>query len=172
MSQTKTPHQVTQDRLPLLPSGGNRRRLDALWLERLETDGLPAELNAGSDRPPELDRSIEEFNRRLFWECHETLEDMWRGTTYPLRLFYHGVIKAAVGFHHLSQHNSNGARVKLGDSIRLLGVFQPRFMGVDTERLRADVSAWLPRLDGPGPADWRTLDALPTPQIHVSEVTT
>ena len=52
--------------------------------------------------PPELRQAIEQFNRGEFWECHETLEDVWRETLYPFRLFYHAVIKTAVGFHHLT----------------------------------------------------------------------
>ena len=83
--------------------------------------------------PPELQRAIEQFNGGEFWECHETLEDVWRETPYPFRLFYHAVIKTAVGLHHLSMHNRHGARVKLRDGVELLELFQPEWMGVRTD---------------------------------------
>ena len=49
---------------------------------------------------------MEQFNGGEFWECHETLEDVWRETPYPFRLFHHAVIKTAVGFHHLTRPQS------------------------------------------------------------------
>ena len=84
--------------------------------------------------------AIEQFNRGEFWECHETLEDVWRETAYPFRLFYHAVIKTAVGFHHLSRHNRHGARVKLRDGVELLELFQPVWMGVRTDLLLAEAT--------------------------------
>ena len=103
------------------PSKGNRRHLEAQWLEQLEGCGVTVALPAGAaDATPELGKAIGEFNSGLFWECHESLEEVWRGTPYPQRFFYHAVIKAAVGFHHLRRHNRHGTRAKLSDSVRLL----------------------------------------------------
>ena len=155
--------------LPLRPSGGNRRHLDELWLWRLEERGLQALLpQPPRDAPPELHRAIEEFNSGAFWDCHETLEDPWRETTYPLRFFYHAIIKTAVGFHHLGRHNRHGARVKLGDGVRLLRVFSPDFMGVRVGRLRDDVLPWLSRVEGAGRVDWLGLDAMARPVIGIT----
>ncbi|MFQ5872420.1 MAG: DUF309 domain-containing protein [Dehalococcoidia bacterium] len=154
--------------LPLWPSRGNRRRLDMLWLERLEEDGLAnlrQELPAGP--PPELYKAIDEFNHGLFWECHETLEHVWRATSYPIRHFYHGIIKLAVGFYHLSRHNRKGARAKLSEGLRLVRVFTPCFFHVDTEGLWRDSSLWLQRVETTDRIDWIKLDGLPTPQITV-----
>jgi hypothetical protein len=152
--------------LPRWPSGGNRRALEESWLEQLEPGGLSAFMPEIPTEPPEeLYKAVEEFNSRLFWECHETLEEVWRETPYPLRFFYHAIIKAAVGFHHLSRHNRHGARVKLSDAVRLLPLFQPHFLGVRTDLLLGDASEWLSRLDADGPVNWHELDALPRPTI-------
>ena len=103
--------------LPRWPSKGNRRKLEEMWLEALEHRGLQAFLEeAPAEAPAELHKAIMEFNAGLFWECHESLEDVWRGTPYPLRFFYHAIIKLAVGFYHMSRHNRHGARVKLSDA--------------------------------------------------------
>ena len=86
-------------------------------------------------------------------------------TPYPLRFFYHAVIKAAVGFHHLGRHNRHGARVKLADAVRLLGLFQPEFMGVRTDLLLEDTAAWLARVDVQKRLSWPELDSLARPAI-------
>ncbi len=160
---------MKENDLPLWPSRGTRRKLDGLWLERLERQGIHALISDAEEKPWELNRAIGEFNNRLYWECHETLEHLWLRTPYPLRLFYHAIIKVAVGFYHGSRHNRHGTRTKLADGMRLLSLFQPSFLGVRTDLLHRDVSVWLTRVEGKGPIDWRGLDALPTPHIHVME---
>ena len=157
------------DDLPRRPQKGNRRKLEALWLQHLERYGIHSSLvNMPAEAPRELYKAVHEFNGRLFWECHETLEDVWRDTDYPLRFFYHSVIKVAVGFHHMSRHNRHGARVKLLDGIRLLRLFQPRFLGLRTDDLLAETSAWPARLTGSNDMAWTELDTLPTPVIRMS----
>ena len=158
---------MEQPDLPLRPSKGNRRRLDMLWLERLEEHGLFAFLQEQpSKQPPELDRAINQFNNHHFWGCHETLEDVWRSSPYPLRHFYQGIIKVAVGFYHLSRHNRKGATNKLSEGRRLLKVFTPEFSGVNTDQLCRDVQTWIARLSRPESIDWKEMDRLARPRIE------
>ena len=82
-----------------------------------------------------LAKGIEEFNTHRFFECHETLEDIWRAEPRPLRQFYKGVIQVAAGFHHLRRNNWKGAVNKLESGSRYLEPFRPRYLGVDVERL-------------------------------------
>ena len=112
--------------------------------------------------------AIEQFNRGEFWECHETLEDVWRETAYPFRLFYHAVIKTAVGFHHLTRHNRHGAQVKLRDGVELLELFQPVWMGVRTDLLLADAMEWLSYVEAPTVA-WSELDGRAKPRIVTAD---
>ena len=157
---------ITAGPLPKWPSKGNRRKLEERWLDVLERDGLAAFLPVEPTlAPPELETAIEQFNRREFWECHETLEAVWLATPYPLRFFYHAIIKTAVGFHHLSRHNRHGATVKLADGVRLLRLFPREYMGVPTKRLLDDVVPWLERLEPSARLDWSTLDSQPLPTI-------
>lgn len=150
------------------PSGGNRRDLEAAWLDSLERLGLPASLiDAPTETPAALRDGVDQFNRRQYWECHETLEELWRATPYPLRFFYHALIKVAVGFHHLSGHNLHGARGKMADGVRLLELFQPVYLGIRTETLLQDSSAWLSRLAVESDVDWAELDLLPRPTISM-----
>ena len=152
--------------LPRWPFKGNRRRLEEQWLEELERRGLTVSLpESASEAPQELGKATGEFNSGLFWDCHESLEEVWRGTPYPQRFFYHAVIKAAVGFHHLRRHNRHGAYAKLSDSVRLLRLLPQVAHGVRTDRLLRDASDWLARLEAQGSMDWTELDAIPAPRI-------
>ena len=154
--------------LPLWPSRGNRRKLEESWLLQLELRGLSAFLpEEPSKAPPAVYKAAEQFDRGDFWDCHETLEEVWLQAPYPLRLFYHSMIKVAVGLYHVGRHNHHGARVKLSDGVRILRLFPPEFMGVATGRLLGDASTWLALVDGEGRVDWSELDALPRPVIHM-----
>ncbi len=82
-----------------------------------------------------LAKGIEEFNTHRFFECHETLEDIWRAEPRPLRQFYKGVIQVAAGFHHLGRNNWKGTVNKLESGTRYLEPFRPRYLGVDVQRL-------------------------------------
>ena len=155
----KAPSQTTDPLtgLPTLPFR-NRRALDAQWADALRLHGIQEFAESQPpEPPPELRRAIEQFNAGEFWECHETLEDVWRETPYPFRLFYHAVIKTAVGFHHLSAHNRHGARVKLRDGVELLELFQPEWMGVRTDLLLIAATEWLSLVEAPAVA-WDELD--------------
>lgn len=124
-------------------------------------------MSRGRSPPPELSRAVDEFNDQAFWECHETLEDLWLKTPYPLRFFYHSIIKVAVGLHHLGLRNRHGARTKLADGVRLLRLFQPTFLTLRTDSLLHDTSEWLARVDGRLPIDWVMLDSLAWPNIQL-----
>ena len=93
---------------------------------------------------------MDEFNGGDFFRCHETLEALWLKEDYPTRLFYQGILKMAVGFHHLQRRNKRGARAKLQEGMELLEPFQPRFMGARVGKLRRDAANWLQRPDAQG----------------------
>ena len=151
--------------LPDYPSKGNRRTLDQRWLDRLHREGL-GRLPANEQRPPaDLGLAVAQFNRGDFWTCHETLERVWLPETYPLRLFYHGLIKAAVGLLHFKRRNRRGAALKLHDAVYTLSPFQPHFMGIDIDRLLRDTSDRLTYLQVDSPVGWEAVGRLPPVRI-------
>ncbi len=101
--------------------------------------------------PDALAKGIAEINGWRFYDCHETLEDVWReaggkGDDATLADFYQGLIKVAAGFHHLLRNNHQGAVNLLSDSFRLLDSFRPLCLGVDVQRLVDDVRLCLDRV--------------------------
>ncbi len=59
--------------------------------------------------PGQLLQGIREFNRRDWFECHETVEDLWIGAEGEVRDFYQGLIQIAIALHHWRNGNFGGA---------------------------------------------------------------
>ena len=51
--------------------------------------------------PALLLKAVGQFNEGQYWECHETLEELWRAEPRPLRDLYQGILQVGVAFHHL-----------------------------------------------------------------------
>ncbi len=89
-----------------------------------------------------LEHGVAQFNDRLFYECHDTLEDLWSGLRGPSRDFVQGLIQLAVGFYHLGNGNQAGA-VRLFDrGLERLSRHPAHYAGLDSGALRAAVAAW------------------------------
>ncbi len=95
----------------------------------------------------ELARGLAQFNDRLFFECHDTLEEVWSGMRGAPRDFFQGLIQAAVGFYHLGNGNRAGARSVLGRSLERLARYPPHYAGVELEPLRVALGEWLRALE-------------------------
>ena len=127
---------------------------------------------ANAEAPAGFAEAIEQFNSWRFYDCHETLEDIWRetgpkGDEATLANFYQGLIKAAAGYHHLLRGNHVGVMKVLGDAPRLLAPYRPRTMGVDVDALVEAVQATLARLEELGPERMREFDQAGIPQLEV-----
>ena len=88
---------------------------------------------------------------------------------YPLRLFYHGLIKAAVGLLHLERHNRLGASLKLKDAERTLAPFIPGLMGLDIAKLLAEIKQRLKLIESDLISMEDSIDPLPAVQIRDSD---
>ena len=140
--------------LPRMPAKGQRRNLEAQWLEVLEAGEMPGEaIHPQGSAPTQLYDAIGLFNNGLYWECHEVLEEVWLETPYPQRFFWSALIKLAVGFHHVGRHNLHGARVKLGDAVRLLPLISAADASASIRQppLRTLFNCWQQDLDTPYP---------------------
>ena len=82
-----------------------------------------------------LVEGINFFNAGHYFEAHERWEDLWRITKGPLRLFYQGLVQAAVGLHHLSRGNLNGGRAQITKSVAKLGEYPASFCQIDNAKL-------------------------------------
>lgn len=93
-----------------------------------------------------FERGVAEFNAGLFFECHDTLEDLWTGVRGPSRDFFQGLIQVAVAFHHLTGGNLAGAESLLLRALGRLQKYPDRYFGFDLAGQRAELTAWLGRV--------------------------
>ena len=87
--------------------------------------------------PPDarLIQGIQEFNRGLFFECHETLEAIWLEEHGEDRLFYQGIIQIAAGYYKVEQGVLIGAIKLWRTGLEKLERYGPAHLGVDLASL-------------------------------------
>ncbi|HUN64572.1 MAG TPA: DUF309 domain-containing protein [Bacteroidota bacterium] len=114
----------------------------------------------------ELRRGVALFNTGHYFECHDVLEDLWRGTRGADRLFLQGLIQLAVGLYHAGNGNWRGANSQLRKSTAKLEQYRPAFRGVDVDRLLADSIPWISRTEPGSPWTENREENLVRPKIQ------
>ena len=126
-------------------------------------------MTEATSAPPELDpeerrafeKGVAEFNAGHFFECHDTLEDMWTGLRGPSRDFFQGLIQVSVAFYHLDNRNPAGAASMLRRALKRFEKYPDRYFGFDLGRHRVELAVWLERtLAG----DLQAMAGLPPPR--------
>ena len=126
----------------------------------------PAEPELTDDELRAVARGVMQFNHGLYFECHETLENVWLGLDGPERDFFQGLIQVSVGFHHLGRGNVAGARSTFTRALGRFEAYPGHYFGFDLAAERTRLQAVLAALAGEGvampeqPPGWR-FDGLP-----------
>lgn len=81
--------------------------------------------------PEELLLAIDQFNQGDWFECHETLEELWVGEKGEMRGFYQGLLQLAVALHHWRDGNFKGAMTLFKRGGECLGRVPPVCQSVD-----------------------------------------
>jgi hypothetical protein len=87
-------------------------------------------------------RGLEQFNGGYFFECHDTLEEIWMETSGHDRLFLQGLIQVSVGFYHLLNRNFKGAASQFRKGISKLDQYRPSHRGVELEKFLEAIGGW------------------------------
>ena len=82
-----------------------------------------------------LRKGILFFNRKCFFEAHESWEDLWRDSEGELRLYYQGLVQVAVGLHHLTTGNLPGGRRVMERGLGKLVAHPANLPEIDNPRL-------------------------------------
>lgn len=96
----------------------------------------------GDMREEQFKRGIEEFNSGYFFECHDTLEELWMETIGNDRLFLQGLIQVSVGFYHLFNRNYRGAASQFTKGLKKLEQYCPAHHGIELEQFMEQVREW------------------------------
>lgn len=91
-------------------------------------------------------RGVDQFNRRAFFEAHETWEDIWLAAPEPDKTFLQGIIQLAAAFHHYTSGNRTGAESLLRAGLNRLEPCPGEYRGVNMEALRTAGRRWLTTL--------------------------
>jgi predicted metal-dependent hydrolase len=114
------------------------------------TGEVPAEPALTPEEAAAFRRGVSQFNDGLFFECHDTLEELWAGVRGPSRDFFQGLIQVAVAFHHLSNLNAGGAASMMDRALGRFRAYPRRYFGFDLDAQRAELESWKRRLQAPG----------------------
>jgi predicted metal-dependent hydrolase len=109
-------------------------------------------------RPPSLDAkaaglirtAAAQFNAGKFFECHDTLEEVWQGIRGPARDFFQGLIQVSVGFYHLTNGNLTGAASQLEKGLARVEPYGERYAGLQIAALRREALSWLEKIRSGG----------------------
>jgi predicted metal-dependent hydrolase len=86
---------------------------------------------------------IELFNAGRFFDCHEIWEELWRRESGAEKLFYQGMIQAAVAILHAQRGNPRGARSTWHKARVKLESLPEEHMGIALGELREAVDVFV-----------------------------
>ncbi len=89
-----------------------------------------------------LQRGVAQFNARHYFECHDTLEELWAGLRDERRDFVQGLIQLAVAFYHLANGNLPGAVRVFDRGLERLRRDPAAYEGLETGALREAALRW------------------------------
>lgn len=123
----------------------------------------------GWDEPPPaaLLKGIEQFNAGEFWECHETLELLWREERRPVRDLYQGILQTGVAFYHLIGRNYVGAVKVFRRGLTRLRGLPATCQGVHVAELALAARATYDAVLALGPERLEELDLSALPHIQL-----
>jgi predicted metal-dependent hydrolase len=88
-------------------------------------------------------KGVAEFNRGCFFECHDTLEDLWTGVRGPSRDFLQALIQVSVALYHLTGGNRAGAESLFRRALSRFGKYPRSYWGFDLDAHRAEIQRLL-----------------------------
>jgi len=119
----------------------------------------------GESPPGQLLQGIREFNNQEWFQCHETVEELWIGEEGETRDFYQGLIQVAVALHHWRNGNFGGAVSLLKGGAGYLGHVAEQCQWVDVAALIADADRMRAALEELGKERMEDLDPALIPLI-------
>ena len=87
-------------------------------------------------------KGLELFNEGEYFECHDTLEDLWQGTRGVDRHFLQGLIQVSVGLYHMLNGNFKGAASQLRRGLEKLHPYAPAHRGIELKAFISEVTVY------------------------------
>ena len=117
--------------------------------------------------PDELLLAIRQFNSSDWFECHETLEELWMGEHGEMRSFYQGILQISVALHHWRNGNFEGTVGLLKSGVDHLSNVHPVCMQVDVAGLADQADRMRDALAGLGKDAMAELEPSLIPRLQI-----
>ncbi len=101
--------------------------------------------------PGNFQRACDEFNSERFFECHESLEEIWQEEQGEVRDLYKGLIQVAAAFVHISRGNYVGAERLCRTALAYMEPYRGGAMGFDVDAIWRDTADARDRVLALGP---------------------
>jgi len=79
------------------------------------------------------------FEKGLYFEVHEILEEVWMGEFGRKRDFLQALIQIGVAYYHLENFNARGFELLLQNALELLQNYSGTLYGIDVDRLKEEI---------------------------------
>ena len=79
------------------------------------------------------------FEKGLYFEVHEILEEIWMGEFGKERDFLQALIQIGVAYYHLSNYNQRGFRLLLENALEFLNSYSGTVYTVNVDKLKEDI---------------------------------
>ena len=119
--------------------------------------------------PGQLLLAVRQFNAHEWFECHETLEDLWIGEEGETRSLFQGILQIAVALHHWRNGNYGGAVSLLNGGVNLLNQVSSPCLWVNVTRLAEDANRMREALERLGKERMAALDPALIPRLSTVE---
>ena len=86
-----------------------------------------------------FEQGVALFNAGRFFECHEVWEEVWKRSSGGEKLFYQGLIQAAVALLHAERGNMRGAASTWAKARQKLEPLPSEHMGLALGEFRASL---------------------------------
>ena len=117
----------------------------------------------------ELERGVVLFNRRAYFESHEVWEELWRGANERDKKFLGALIQMAAALHlRFERGGGRGTRNLLVQALTALEDYRPSYLGIDVERLHAELTSYTERVEERKESAAGWLDRWLAPRICMS----
>ncbi|HNX19601.1 MAG TPA: DUF309 domain-containing protein [Acidobacteriota bacterium] len=116
--------------------------------------------------PAGMRRGVALFNEGRYYAAHEEMELAWRATLGEERLFYQGLIQAAVALWRVTRGDATIALTMVCRALPKLRQFAPEFRGLDVARLVNDLLYVRDQLLALGEAHVAEFDPRQLPRLH------
>ncbi|MEA2625570.1 MAG: uncharacterized protein QOD06_1615 [Candidatus Binatota bacterium] len=121
-----------------------------------------------SEAEAELERGVDLFNRRRYFESHEVWEELWRSAEEPDKRFLSALIQIAAALHlRFQRGGGRGTRNLLVQAMMALEDFRPSHLGVDVARLYAELETFTERVEEQKEKEPGWLDRWLAPKIRM-----